>query len=171
MRVKLHELRQGSSLATYINDLDTIARHLELTKQQKILFFIFGLKPKLKRTVLIRQTPTCNIAVTFAKGKQHLEDKDFDTQLMDLLQEICKEVTLKHTGIKQKPSSAPVHSTHTNHLQQNLQTPNGYTKSQGRNKSTPYPICCTFIYQPCRSSATFVQDESRNQTITADDTP
>ena len=28
MRVKLHELHQGSSLETYINDLDTLARHL-----------------------------------------------------------------------------------------------------------------------------------------------
>ena len=120
MRVKLHELRQESSLETYINDLDTLARHLGLPKQQKILCFIFGLKPKLGRTVLIRQTPTYNNAVTFAKWKQHLADNDSDTQLMDLLQEICKEVTLKHTEIKQKPSSAPVHSTHTNHFQQNI---------------------------------------------------
>ena len=33
MRVKLHELRQGSSLEMYINDLDTLARHLELPEQ------------------------------------------------------------------------------------------------------------------------------------------
>ena len=42
MRVKLHELRQGSSLETYINDLDTLARHLELPEQQKIHYFILG---------------------------------------------------------------------------------------------------------------------------------
>ena len=53
MRVKLHELRQGSSLETYINDLNTLARHLELPQQQKIHYFIFGLKPKLKQALLI----------------------------------------------------------------------------------------------------------------------
>ena len=36
MRVKLHELRQGSSLETYINELDNLARYLELPKHQKI---------------------------------------------------------------------------------------------------------------------------------------
>ena len=53
MRVRLHELRQGSSLETYINDLDTLARHLKLPEQQKIHYFIFGLKPKLKQALLI----------------------------------------------------------------------------------------------------------------------
>ena len=48
MRVKLHELRQGSSLEAYVNDIDNLARHLELPEQQKIHYFIFGLKPKLK---------------------------------------------------------------------------------------------------------------------------
>ena len=36
MHVKLHELRQGSSLETYINELDNLARYLELPEQQKI---------------------------------------------------------------------------------------------------------------------------------------
>ena len=58
MRAKLHELRQGSSLETYVNDLDTLARHLELPEQQKIHCFIFGLKPKLKEALLIRQPQT-----------------------------------------------------------------------------------------------------------------
>ena len=39
---------------------------------------------------------------------------------MDLLQEIRKEVSLKHTGIKQEPYSAPVHNNHANYLQQNI---------------------------------------------------
>ena len=39
---------------------------------------------------------------------------------MDLLQETRKDVSLKHTGIKQEPYAAPVHNTHTNHLQQNI---------------------------------------------------
>ena len=37
MRVKLHELRQGSSLETYINDLDTLARHLTLNNRRLII--------------------------------------------------------------------------------------------------------------------------------------
>ena len=119
--VKLHELRQGSSLNTYINDLDTLARHLELPEQQKIHYFIFGLKPKLKQALLIQQPQTYDDAVTFAKQKHHFADTDYsDTQLMGLLQEIGKEVSLKHTGIKQELYSAPVHNTHTNHLQQNF---------------------------------------------------
>ena len=52
MRVKLYELRQGSSLETYINELDYLARYLELPEQQKIRYFIFGLKPKLKSILI-----------------------------------------------------------------------------------------------------------------------
>ena len=120
MHVKLHELRQGSSLETYISDLDTLARHLELPEQQKIHYFIFGLTPKLKQALLIRQPQTYEDAVTFAKRKHHFPDTDSDTQLMDLLQKIRKEISLKHTGIKQEPYSAPVQNTHTNHLQQGI---------------------------------------------------
>ena len=155
MRVKLHELRQRSSLETYINDLDTLAHHLELPEQQKIHYFIFGLKPKLKQALLIRQPQTYDDAVTFAKRKHHFADTDSDTQLLGLLQEIRKDVSLRYTGIKQEPYSAPVQDNHTNHVQQNISkllptTTNGYTKSQGRNKHTPNLICCSFGYQPCR---------------------
>ena len=118
MRVKLHELRQGSSLESYINDLDTLARHLELPKQQMFHYFIFGLRPKLKQALLTRQPQTYDDAVTFAKQKHHFADTNSDTQLMDLLQEIRKEASLKHTGIKQEPYSAPVQDTQTNHFQQ-----------------------------------------------------
>ena len=120
MLVKLHELRQGFSLETYINHLDTLARHLELPEQQKIHYFIFGLKPKLKQALLIRQPQTYNDTVTYAMWKHHLADTDSNTQLIDLLQEIRKEVSLKHTGIKQEPYSAPVQDNNTNHLQQNI---------------------------------------------------
>ena len=116
IRVKTHELRQGFSLETYINDLDTLAPYLELPEQQKIHYFVFGLKPKLKQALLILQPQTYNSAVTFAKRRHHFADTDSDTQLMDLLQEIRKEVSLKHTGIKQEPYSAPVNNNHTNNL-------------------------------------------------------
>ena len=53
MHVKLHKLQKGFSLETYINDLDTLARHLELPEQQKVHYFIFGLKLKLKQALLI----------------------------------------------------------------------------------------------------------------------
>ena len=120
MRVKLHELCQGSFLETYTNDLDTLARHLELHEQQKIHYFIFGLKPKLKQALLIRQPKTYNDTVTFSKRKHHFADTDSDTQLMCVLQQIREEVSLKHTGIKQELYSAPAYNTHTNHLQQNI---------------------------------------------------
>ena len=120
MRVKLHELRQGSSLDTYINGLDTVARHLELPEQEKIYCFILGLKPKLEQALLIRQPHTYNDVVIFAKRKHHFADTDSDTQLMDLLQEIRKEVNLKHTEIKQELYSAPVHDTHVNQLQRDV---------------------------------------------------
>ena len=112
MRVKLHELRKRLSMEAYINGLDNLACHLELPEQQKIHHFIFGLKPKLRQAFLIRQTQTYNDVVTFAKRKHHFADTDSDTQLMDLLQETCKEISLKHTGIKQEPYSAPVQDTH-----------------------------------------------------------
>ena len=100
MRVKLHELHQGSSLETYINDLDVLAHHIELCEEQKIHYFISKLKPKLKKTLLIQLTQTYDDAVTFAKRKHHFAYADSDTQLMDLLKEIRKEISLKHTEIK-----------------------------------------------------------------------
>ena len=39
---------------------------------------------------------------------------------MDILQEIRKEISLKHTGIKQEPYSSPVQDIHANQLQQNI---------------------------------------------------
>ena len=74
----------------------------------------------MKQALLIQQPQTYDDAVTFAKRRHHFADTDFDTQLMDLVQEIRKEVSLKHTGIKQEPYSAPVQDTHTTHLQQNI---------------------------------------------------
>ena len=41
MRVRLRELEQGSLLEEYINDLDNLARHLQLPEQQKILYISF----------------------------------------------------------------------------------------------------------------------------------
>ena len=120
MRVKLHKLYQWSSLEKYINDLDTLVGHLELPEQQKIHYFIFGFKSKFKQALLIRQAQTYDDAVTFAKRKHHFADTDSDTQLMDLLQEIRTEVSLKHTGIKQEPYSAPVQDTHANQLQHDI---------------------------------------------------
>ena len=70
---------------------------------------------------------------------------------MDLLQEIRKEVILKHTGIKQEPYSAPVRDTHVNQLQHNItQLQTDIQSLKEANKHTPYPICCTLGYQPCR---------------------
>ena len=120
MRVKLHELRQGSSLEAYINDLDNLPRHLQLPEQQKIHYFIFGLNPKLKQARLVRQPQTYDDAVIFAKRKNYFADTDSDTQLMDLLQEIRNEVSFKRTGIKQELYSAPVQDTRANQLQQDI---------------------------------------------------
>ena len=120
MRVKLPESRQGSSLETYINDVDTLARHLDLPEQQRIHYFIFGLKPKLKQALLTGQPQTYDDTVTFAKREHHFADTNSDTQLMDPIREIRKEVSPKHTGIKQQPYSAPVQDTLVNQLQQNI---------------------------------------------------
>ena len=57
---------------------------------------------------------------------------------MDLLQEIHKEVCLKHTGIKQEPYSAPVHNTHTNHLQQNISDLETDIQNLKDAKNTPH---------------------------------
>ena len=138
MRVRLHELRQESSLETYLNDFNTLARHLELPEQQKIHYFIFGLKPKLKQALLIRQPQTYDDAVTFAKRKHHFADTYSEAQLIDLLQDILKEVSLKQTGIKQEPYSAPVHNNHTNHLQQNISNLQTDMQSLKNAISTPH---------------------------------
>ena len=47
IRVKQRDLKQGSSLEENINDLHNFACHLRLAKQQKISYFIFGLKQAL----------------------------------------------------------------------------------------------------------------------------
>ena len=120
MSVKLHELRQGSSIETYINDLDTLERHLEQPEQQKIHYLIFWLKPKLEQALLIWQPQTYDDAIIFAKRKHHFAGTNCNTQPTDLLQEIHEEVSLKHTGTKQEPYSAPVQNTHTKYFQQNI---------------------------------------------------
>ena len=75
----LHELKQRSSLEAYINDLDNLARYLQLPEQQQNYYFIFGLKPKLKQALLIGQLQANDDAVTFAKQKHHFSDADSDT--------------------------------------------------------------------------------------------
>ena len=50
------------------------------------------LQELLKQALFIRQSQTYDDAVTFAKGKPNFADSDSDTLLMDLLQEIHKEV-------------------------------------------------------------------------------
>ena len=103
MRVWLHVIKQGSSLEAYINGLDNLPRHLQLPKQQKTHYFIFGLKAKLKQALLIQQLQNYDDVVTITKRKHHFAETDSDAQLMDLLQEICQKVSLKHTGIKPEP--------------------------------------------------------------------
>ena len=172
IRVKLHELRQGFSLEANINDLDNLARHLQLPEQQKINYFIFGLKPKLKPARLVQQPQTYDDAVIFAKRKHYFADTDSDTQLMDLLQEIHNEVSFKRTGFKQELYSTPVQDTNANQLQQDiLQLQADMQILIGFNDHTPTPICCSFRYQHCHPSTTVVQDESRNQALTAHETP
>ena len=73
MRVKLHKLRQGSSLETYINDLDTLARNLELPEKQKIHYFIFGLKSTLKQALLIRQPQHTTMLLPLQSGSTTLQ--------------------------------------------------------------------------------------------------
>ena len=138
MRVKLHELRHRSSLEMYINDLDTLAHHLELPEQQKIHYFIFGLKPKLKQALLIRQPQTYDDAATFAKGKHHFADTDSDTQLMDLLdiQSLKVSIDAPHIQYAVPLDTSPVAlqqqlsnmKEDTKHLQQ-MTRPNNYPAS------------------------------------------
>ena len=59
-------------------------------------------------------------SVTFGKRKHHFTDTNSDTQLIDLLQEIREEVSLKHTGIKQEPYSVPVPDIHVNQIQHDI---------------------------------------------------
>ena len=121
----------------------------------KIHYLIFGLKSKLKQALLIRQPQTYDDAVTFAKRKHHFADTNSDTQLMDLLQEIHKEVCLKHTGIKQGPYSAPVHNTHTNHPQQNISNLQTDIQSLKDAVNTPIPNMLhpwILTLSPCNSS-------------------
>ena len=103
IRVKLRELKQGSSLEENINDLHNFACHLRLPKKQKINYFIFG----LKQALLISQSQTYDdAAVTFPKRKHHFTDSKSETELIELLQDIRKEISL-NTGIKQEPYPAP----------------------------------------------------------------
>ena len=112
MQVKLYELKQGSLLDKYINDLDNFARDLQLSEQQQLHYFIFGLEPKLEQVLLIRQPQNYGNAVTSTKRKQQVTDRKSETELIELLQDIWKEVTLKHIGIKQEPYAAPVQDSH-----------------------------------------------------------
>ena len=84
---------------------------------------------------------------TFAKRKYHFTDTDSDTQLIDLLQEIRKEVSLKHTRIKQEPYSAPIHGTHINQLQHDITQLQRDIQSLKEAINTPHTIPVTFQQQ------------------------
>ena len=121
----------------------------------KIHYLIFGLKSKLKQALLIRQPQTYDDAVTFAKRKHHVTDTDSDTQLMDLLQEIRKEVSLKHTGIKQEPYCTPVQSSHTNSFNRRSPTSKQIYKVSRTQSTHPIPnMLHPWIptLSPCNSS-------------------
>ena len=80
-------------------------------------------KPKSKQALLVRQPQTYDNAVTFAKWKHHFTDNNSETELMEFLQEIGKEVSQKHTDIKEEPYSALVQDTHSTELHQNISQP------------------------------------------------
>ena len=74
MRVKLHELKQGSFCELYIRDLDNLTRHLQLPEQQKIHYFIFRLNPKLKQAPLIdNPRPTTTMRSSLQSGSITLQ--------------------------------------------------------------------------------------------------
>ena len=58
---------------------------------------------------------------------------------MDRLQEIRKEVSLEHTGIKQEPYSAPVQDNHANHLQQDISQLQTDIQILKESINTPHP--------------------------------
>ena len=68
-------------------------------EQQKIKYFIFELKLKLNQALFIRQPQTYDDAVTFAKSKHHFTDSKSETELIELLQDMRNEISLKYTGI------------------------------------------------------------------------
>ena len=74
---------------------------------------------------------------------------------MDLLQEIRKEVSLKHTGIKQEPYSAPVQDV--NQLQHDItQLQTDIQSLKEAIQHTPYQICCTLWCQSCHPPTTII---------------
>ena len=87
---------------------------------------------------------------------------------MDLLQETGKEVSLKHTGIKQGPYSAPVQDTHANQMQYDilqLQTDMQILKESMITTQHQYAAPC-----PPSKMKDEIQDESGNQALKANET-
>ena len=68
--------------------------------------FIFGLKPKLKQALPIRQPQTWDDTINFAKRKHHFTDFTSETELIELLQDIPRKISLKHTDIKRDTHNA-----------------------------------------------------------------
>ena len=64
----------------------------------------------------MRQPQNYDNAVTSTKRKQQVTDRKSETELIELLQDRKKEVSLKHIGIKQEPYPAPVQDTHNAQL-------------------------------------------------------
>ena len=115
-----------------------------------MLLTVFGFKPKLKDAVFIRQPRTYDNAITFAKRKHHITDNKSKTELKELLQDIRKDVSLKHTGIKQEPYSAPVQDTDNAQRQQSiskLQTDMQFLKESITTPQNQYvtPLCTSLV--------------------------
>lgn len=78
MRIKMQGLKKGSSLEEYINDFDNLIRHVQLPEQQKICYFIFGLRFILKQVLLIPQSQS-NMTMQL-----HLQNGNITLQIASL---------------------------------------------------------------------------------------
>ena len=100
----------------------------------------------LRHTTFGTIKSSCKLSLfTFAKQKHHFADSDSDNQWMDLMQEIRKEVSLKHTGIKQEPYSAPIHDTHINQLQHDIAQLQTDIQSLKEAISTAHTQCAALL--------------------------
>ena len=169
MRVKLHKLGRGSSLEAYINDFGNLAHHLQLL-EQKIHYFIFGLKPKISTPH--PTTPDLRRYGHLCKSESPLCRYRFWNPIKGSPTG-NPQGSYSQTSWNQTRTIFSAYSRYTCEptSPRHFTTLNWCANSQGINDHAPTPTCDSFRYQSCRPSTTVVKDESRNQALTADETP
>ena len=170
LRTELFSLRQSDDLDAYISKLTSITQKLNTDDQTKLDLFIQGLKPSLKKHILMSQPRDFEAAVRTAKMKDSFTDDTKMDKLVDKFSKLMNEQTerlnyIQHPAARRANEPGYGRRTYTDRDFQELQEE---VRRLKRNKYRPpfppnYPrstrttnaqVVCNYCYRVGHTSHT-----------------